>query len=487
MKKAAFIFLVTILGASLLASEVSFEVIDEEGKTDIGKLISLDGEKVALENEKGTTIFPMEQVARLRNRGDNMYRREKMPDRRETGLPDDSIPPISEKEAQENPDDSGRVYPETVHVIELIDGTRLVAVEFRTKGKTATYRLLNEKEQSIPLDHLAAVRLAVKGVSEVAVPPNDWVRLAVPSDKGDRVVVAQHDALDVYEGILSEIGKEFVSFIIDGETLPVPRRKVYGLLFHAEKQAVSETSENIGVLTLYDGGRIRLEKLSLNSEGNLVWTNRLGLSGTVLHEEIESIDFSRKNTVYLASLKPLRIEQSLLFDDEMEKSGKPTPQNLLRNFRTNRMLAAVLNDNSKRNAEEMLLQAIGPRRGSREDKLPDRSIPGLEGVRLDGVSYGDGMMILARTVLEYTFSESFSKLRGTVGIDDRLRPAAAARLLIQADDQLIYEFSFRGDEPAQKIDLNLPGNLRLLRIIVDFPDGIAQSATLGLGDVKLIK
>ncbi len=122
--------------------------------------------------------------------------------------------------------------------------------------------------------------------------------------------------------------------------------------------------------------------------------------------------------------------------------------------------------------------------------MAEQALPGFEGVRLDGNDSASGMLIPAHTVLEYLLEEPFSTIRGLVGIDDRLRPSAAARFTIQVEDQMLGEFLLRGDEPAQSFELALPEaaqpqSARRLRLIVDFVPNRGFPASIGLVNVTL--
>lgn len=477
------------------ASEIVFEIVDEEGFVKTGVLSKLDAETIVLGNE---TLSP-ERIVRLKNLDEHPYlskkpdSKEVSPGRQTLKTGKQSLSTILERKTEDGETgEKAKPYPETVAVIDLSDGSKLVAVKFTLKGKTAICRLLDEREISVPVDGIVSARLGVKGFSAVIAPPADWNRLSASSDKGDRIIVGQPGSLDVYEGILSEVGEETVSFIIDGETLPVPRRKVFGLVFHAAAETQPNSSEVIGTLTLRDGGLVRFVSLVMNEEGRIRWTSRQGLEGTSDFEEIDVVDFSRNHSVFLVDLQPIRIEHSLLFDrtKKADQAEKQTPSDFLRNFRTNRIKLETVTEENLVQTVDPVLQAIRQRRTNRtgrENTLPERPMPGLDGVRLDGVSYEKGLRLPAGTVLEYSLPESFSMVRGVVGIDDRQRPDGAVRLAFQVDDRFLGEISVRGDERAQKFAFDLPDRSAMLRIIVDFSGKTAGSASVGLGDVKLIK
>ncbi len=465
------LFAVTFLLSASSIFAAPFEITDVDGKIVIGRLDMLNDAVLIT----GSLALPLENVVQIRNDAKNPFRTENLSD---PPAGKNSIASILKK--QDKTQVGVSKFPDSVAVIDLVDGSRLIATAFNAKGKEASCRLLSGNDLSIPLEKIVAVRLDAKNVTEAKTPPDDWQRISTMEKNSDRIIVGLPGTLDFYDGVLAEVGRDAVSFVIDGETLPVPRRKVFGLLFRAEKQVPTSKSYGGGVLTFFDGSRLQLENVTADNAGTFFWTTRSGITGTVAFEMVEAIDFSRKNAVSLAELKPIRVDQSLLFsDNHTPGSEKSAFSKTVHAFRANKMLG--------KNPDAPAISGFRLPQNTREKNLPEKPLPGLDGIKSDNHISETGLLIPARTVLEYALDEPFSKLRGTVGFDDRVRPGAAARLLIEADRQLLCDISLQGDEPAKWLDLNLPDKANLLRIKVDYAGGATMPASLGLIDFKLIR
>ncbi len=333
------IFLAVSISASVVLA-APFEVTDTDGQMATGELVAFDADRIILENEGKHLTFDPARVGSLRNVVGSPFPANDTA--QNTGRSTESKTPISfflKKQEEKNRDKASaektvRPFPESVCVLEFEDGSRLVAADIQIKSQTLTCQILNTQELTIPIDFIRSIRLDVKDIAAVATAPDDWRQLSLPPDKkSDRIVIGQPGTLDFYDGILANVDKETVAFIMDGETLPIPRRKVYGLIVYAQNGATNERSQNrpqrsvtgaSSVLSLYDGSRLRVNCLALDDQGRFSWGNDWndgqGLASTFLPEEIESIDLSRRNAVFLSDMKPARIEQSLLFDSVSDDS-----------------------------------------------------------------------------------------------------------------------------------------------------------------------
>jgi hypothetical protein len=532
MLRIIFVFLLLVI--SVYGAEVPFEVTDTEGHTVSGTMITFDSTHLVFDIDGTKTEISTEKIVKLQSLLDNpflsvvsgseelsVYSSSNIPSQKQ---PNKSIAALFQKR-NTNPSQTGNdqnengtetktkpVFPEVVSVLELNDRSRLVVTEFSVKGKSVACRLLNNEEITLPLEQLLAVRLIVKGLNEVTETPEDWRKLAVLSGSsatGDRIVVGLPGSLDIYTGILTEVGKDTISFIIDGETLPVPRRKVFGLLFQPSKHSQDSTKETVktsqttqtpqtsfGFLSLWNGTILHLQTLKSDENRQWHWTTVSGVAGTLLPEEIELLDFGQKNTSYLTDLKPVLLEQMFYFDREtdqklLEVVDQPNADGLrlLRNYRTQKIISQFANtENNTVNTATSILPSQ-PRNDSRQPKIPDLPIPALTDFVLDGNFYERGLAIPAKTVLEYSLpiADSFTAFHAVVGIDDRLRPHGGVRLRVQAEQQLLGNWEFYGDEPAKRLKLSLPPNTKILTFEIDFLEGMTAPAILTLAEPKLIK
>jgi len=336
-----------------------------------------------------------------------------------------------------------KTFPASVVVLELKDGSQLTASSFTVEKDQAVCRLVEQaNDLSIPLNNISAVRFAARSLSEAVSPPTDWQQLAVPNAAGDRLIVGNPGAFDVYTGILGDISTETVAFTVDGDVLPVPRRRVYGLVLHNTAAPVASTSP-IGMLTLWTGTRALISDIELNAQ-ELTWKTSTDITVTVPLEIVSEIDFGEKGATYLIDLERARSEFSVPFAADM----RPEQLRLLQTFYESRT------------------------KTSRE-------------VLLDGVVYDRGLTLLGKTLLEYRLSKPFATFRAVVGIEDQFRPHAAARLQIFADSQILGTWELRGDAAAQRIEVNLPQNCRTLTITAEPLLLSVTSTVLTIADARL--
>ena len=451
----SFWFTLFAVSTLALATDTFFEVTDTEENSVFGTLTALDRIQVVIDVRDAVRTIPTEKISKIRNLAPNPYEG--------TATTADSSnrsqqSPLSaflgrnaaerrfateiEKKLRTNEQTAKKTFPGSAVAIELKDGSRLTASSFTITNDEGVCRLLEQQHNlSLPLNDISALRFAVRSLHEVINPSADWLRVAVPNAEGDRLVVGNPDAFDVYSGILGNISTETISFTVDGEVLPVPRRRVFGLVLHGESAPIAGAP--LATLTLWTGTRGVISDIELNAN-ELTWQTTTGLTVTVPLEMVCEIDFGEQGSAYLTDFERVRNEFALPLASEV----KSEQLRLFQTFYENRMKA------------------------SRE-------------VILDGIVYERGMTLLGSASLEYRLPKPFATLRGVIGIEDQFRPFASARLQILADSQILGTWDLRGDGASQRINLNLPQNCRLITIVAEplFPSG--SSTVLTIADVKL--
>jgi hypothetical protein len=282
-----------------------------------------------------------------------------------------------------------------------------------------------QNDLTFPLHTLSAIRFTVRNLPDVFNPPADWLRLAVPNTAGDRLIVGNPGSFDVYAGILDSVSTETIAFNVDGEVLPVPRRRVFGLVLHNDSSSF-ESAPPFATLTLWTGTKGVISDISLN-EDELTWKTSSGLTVTTPLNMISEIDFGEKKIAYLTDFEQTRNEFSLPFASNVN----PAQFKLLQTFYEGR---------AKNSSREVVL---------------------------DGIEYSRGVTLMGKTSLEYRLPKPFAVLKAVVGIEDQFRPYTSANLQILADSQVLGTWELRGDLPSQRIHLNLPQNCRLITIIAE--------------------
>ena len=457
----SFWFVLLAGSAFALATETFFEVIDNEGNNVLGTIVALDRTQITVDVQGTLQTIPLEKLVRIRNLAPSPY--EVLSPTTGTPTLVSPIPALSGRNPTErrlaedivrrlqaNEQSVRRAFPSSVIALELKDGSRLTASSFTIARNHGICRLLEQQHDlSIPLNDIGAVRFSVRSLHEVINPPADWQRLAIPDAGGDRLVVGNPGAFDVYAGILGEVSAETIFFSVDGEVLPVPRRRVFGLVLHGEAAPSVSAPPPLATLTLWTGTRGMISDIRLNGNvngGELTWHTTTGLVITVPLDMVSEIDFGDQGLVSLFDFERVRSEFSLPFGTGIR-------------------------------AEQLeLLQVF----------LESRTQTPRE-VVLDGVVYDRGITLHGKTSLEYHLPKPFATLRAVIGIEDQFRPHASARLQILADSQVLGTWELRGDATSQRIDLNLPQNSRLITIIAEPLPQSVGSTVLTIADAKLIE
>ena len=453
-----FVFILCSLCALTSAAETYFEILDNESNSVFGSLIEFDQTRIVVDVQGKTQSIPLEKLVKIQNIAPSPYERS-LPATGNQNPGQPTLPvtltgqSVNQRKYAETvakllkSDEQAvkRTFPGSVVAIELKDGSLLTASSFIVVKSQGICRLLEqENDLSIPLDAISAVRFVVRSLSEVIVPPADWQRLAVPNAGGDRLVVGNPGTFDVYSGILNEVSAETVSFDVDGESLPVPRRRVFGLVFHGA--AVSPASATpLATLTLWSGTKGMISDIRLK-ENELTWQTTAGVTVAVPLNMVSEIDFGEKGVAFLFDFERVHNNFSLPFASEVK----------LDQFK---LLQTFYESRSKMSRE----------------------------IVLDGVAYEQGVTLHGVASLEYRLPKPFAVLKAVIGIEDQFRPHALSSLRIMADSQLLGSWTLRGDAAAQAIHLNLPQNCRVLTIIAEPAPQSDIPAVLTIADPKLFE
>lgn len=326
---------------------------------------------------------------------------------------------------------------------------------------TAVTRTANRLTiQSAELGRLEISSDAAQSIRLQAANPtfaDQWNTFLKRDSEKDLLVVAKRDGsgLDFLAGIVSSIGPENTDFLLDGETVPVPSSRVYGVIFprktvDGEARAVAGRA---GVrVTSADGNVIVAERVTLDGE-QLQLAAGWGQSLQVSVQQIRRIDFSSGRIQYLSDLEPLE-----------ERFDGVDPEDSL--------LAGLID-------KEQQLQLFGPRR--------DTTMERQSKLRLRGREFQKGLCVHSRTEISWAVDSRFAVLDCLAGIDDEVafNGTHSVLLKIAGDGAVLFEKQIKTTDDAIPVRLSLEG-VSTLTVLVDFGDGDSICDWLDLADAKLV-
>lgn len=413
-----FLFLNLINAAELPAS---LETVD--GRQFAGKLIALDAEGATVETADGRTTLPLADLLEIkfsRDAGNS-----------------------AKSAATDLLSAAGSL--QTAAYVELHDGSAVLARDFYVHKGAAEFHPLavgdKTKATKISRRHIAAVRLHAAAAKESLDQWNRILKRTSDADAGDLLVVAKDGSLDYHRGVLGDVGETAVDFTLDGETLPVPRRKVFGMVYH--RTPGEELPAAVCRLSCSDGSHWSAQTIEFR-EGLFSLQTLGGAAVSLPLDAVSRLDFSAGKILYLDDLAYESCEWTPYF------GGGDSPT---------------------------LRALFGPQTARNETQEP---------IRLGDRNYVRGIALHSRTELSYRIPAGFTRFRAAAGIDDRVRPAGNVRLIISGDDRPLFDKTLRGVDPPLDLDLDL-GEAKTLRILVDYGDDLDTADHLGLGDARLMK
>lgn len=121
----------------------------------------------------------------------------------------------------------------------------------------------------------------------------------------DLLIVAKRDGsgLDFLAGVVSAIGAEKTEFLLDGETVPVPAARAYGVVFASTASTQAAQPVNVtstAKVISYKGDQFAASTIKFSNgvfEIETVWGQSLQVASAL----IRSIDLSSGRVQYLSS------------------------------------------------------------------------------------------------------------------------------------------------------------------------------------------
>lgn len=348
--------------------------------------------------------------------------------------------------------------------VQLLDGTMLDGTDVETtRSRSLDVETAGLGRLSTRLASVGSIRF---GKADEAV-RESWGQLTARELKRDLLVIRKDDVLDFLDGIVASVGQKEVGFLLDGNEIPVPRAKVYGIVF-ARRPAEAQ----VPVCELHMPGGQLLRVATLGWQDGLLQAELLA-GGTlkIPFSQVNLLDFSLGKVRYFSAMEPRSVEYSDWYADVLypqwqkfskETSGVEHPD-----------LPA-----SERNVDSENWQ-FRYRRDVQFDGKP---------LNVARVPYAHGLCIHSRTRLTYRIGGEYRRFRATMGIDyERARRGLGhVHVVIRGDGQILLETDVAASDEARKLDLDVEG-VRDLEILVDFGDFGPFGDSLDLAEARVIR
>ncbi|MEQ9408529.1 MAG: NPCBM/NEW2 domain-containing protein [Fuerstiella sp.] len=343
--------------------------------------------------------------------------------------------------------------------VRLVDGSTFSVSELSVSAESVQAKLAEVGTLQIPRTAVRAIRLQPLQDNLAA----QWNAFLQRSNSRDLMIVPKRDGegLDFLSGVVSSVGPEKVPFLLDGDEIPVPRSRVFGIVFGATEK---ETGLRGSTAVPLAGGSL-LKAVSVGFENDqLSVESSWGQQLTVAAEKLSHIDFSGGRIHYLSDLEPLS-EQYFGLDPPGREWGplfeqdRATRTGLSRQWKMSR------------------------------DSFPNSGRPPLS---LRNRRFAKGLCLFPSARVEYALDGKYSALKAVVGVDDEVaynqlkgKPTSAVELRVEADGQQVFQQLIGAQDEPLPLDLNLTG-VNTLTIFVEFGDGSSTCDYLDIADARLL-
>lgn len=177
-------------------------------------------------------------------------------------------------------------------LVALADGGAIAADDFAWVGTSATLEL-DAQRAEIPIGRVRFVAWRRPGATE----PPAWLAAVPERLESDLVVVGAETDFECVACAIESVTAEFVTVVLDGETIPVKRSKVLGLVWLREPAAAR------GATVAVPGGSLRSSRVEWTPAG-LVLDGGMRLPAAWLG----GVDFAAGRTTKLADVATEKIE-----------------------------------------------------------------------------------------------------------------------------------------------------------------------------------
>ena len=312
----------------------------------------------------------------------------------------------------------------------LVDGSRFGFTKVEATVRDVSLETIRLGHFKVPLSSVASLRFA----PSTADVKDAWNELQTRKLKRDLLVIRKGAVLDHLDGVVGTIDEQSIKFLLDGDEIPIPRRRVFGVIYaRRETDGPKPTCR-----ALLHGSDI-LHLMDISWDGDQLRAKLLAGTQVVLPiEQLDTLDFSLGKIRYLSQMEPREVKYTPYFD-------------ITYKYRRDRNLDG------------------GP-------------------LQLGNKKYARGLCIHSRTYLRYRLATEYRRFQTIIGIDQELvrRRVGDVHVVISGDGMPLLEADVRWMDKPRTIDLDVSG-VRDLEIFVDFGGDLAIGDHLDLADAKVIK
>lgn len=325
----------------------------------------------------------------------------------------------------------GETSPAPPHEVILIDGSRIGTQSLKLSSQTLKLTASATDALELPRSAIGNIRLA-ESPSSV---DEAWNELLERERREDWLVIRKQDKLDFVPGVISGITDEHVSLLLDGDTVPVPRAKVFGVILRQRQTAGAKSS---GIVELVSGDRLAVN--TVTSQGT-TFTLQLsaGPTITIPVTSVRVVDLSAGKLTWLSSLEPRNIKHEPGLID---------------------WAPAVKNDRDSWGGDVYL--------------------------QLGNQTFTRGVCIRSKTVVQYRLNGDYSRFVSLMGIQQDYVGGVDVEISVDGQKLLSQPVTWKDKEPF-KIDLDVSGKF-VLEILVDYgEDNLNLGDHLVLAEARLLK
>jgi len=266
------------LAATLSLASVTVEVTSIDGDSYQGKLIGVSSESFTISTPDGDRMVPLSDLL--------------------------SVIPV----------ESPQPFAETKIRLDLVDGSILHAQDFTvSKGKANVGGKLEIATRSIRTvrfrshENNSDIKRQWDEINSEDIVGDTLVirkeiKVASPNDEDRTDVMYSLNSLD---GVLHDVTDETVEFEFGGKRIPVPRRKIEGIIYYHPPGR--ELPSPICRVADADGSAWFVRSMGLEEDGlQIVCVS--GVRTVIKLSNVAKFDFSAGNTIYLSDLEPRLVE-----------------------------------------------------------------------------------------------------------------------------------------------------------------------------------